>query len=154
MLKTVVLSNILMHFIFQDSLINRTLKKTAFIWNTTLLQHFKCLYCHFWSISSIHFFKKTKIFGTIEYLECDISHQTHKIQSLTWPAAVGRGTVRCSTLDWRCPSTVSRSGWCILTSSWWCWSPQTAPQRSAAPGCPEDCTRWSDAPPHRPNNTY
>ncbi len=36
--------------IFQDSLMNRKLKRTAFIWNRKLLKHYKCIYCNFETI--------------------------------------------------------------------------------------------------------
>lgn len=72
----------------------------------------------------------------------------------TWQAVVGRGKVRCSRRGSRCLSTVSRSDWCIWISSWRCWSPQTAQRISEAPDCPEDCTMWSNAPPHSPTQTH
>ncbi len=54
MLKTVVLPNIFekteTNFIFQDFWMNIKFKRTTFIWNINLLLHYKCLYCHFWSI--------------------------------------------------------------------------------------------------------
>jgi len=33
---------------FKDYFMNRTFRRTAFIWN--LLQHYICLDCHFWSV--------------------------------------------------------------------------------------------------------
>ncbi len=66
MLKTVVLHNIfveiVMHCIFQDSQMNRKIKRTAFIWNINIL-HYKCnisiiqnrgcfIQCNTWMASS------------------------------------------------------------------------------------------------------
>ncbi len=52
MLRTVVLLPVfvetVIHFFFQNALMNRKIKRTAFLWNINLLQH--CLYRHFWSI--------------------------------------------------------------------------------------------------------
>ncbi len=49
MLKTVVLPNIfvetVIHYIFQDSQMNRKFKRTAFIWNRNLLKHFTNTFC-------------------------------------------------------------------------------------------------------------
>ncbi len=65
MLKTVVLHNIfvetVMHFIFQDSQMNRKFRRTAFIWN--------CIYCHF--LNLMHQYCHQKYEANMEY-ETDI----------------------------------------------------------------------------------
>ncbi len=37
----------------QDPLMNRKFNRTAFIWNKNVLQYYKRLYFHLWSIESI-----------------------------------------------------------------------------------------------------
>ncbi len=39
-----------MHFIFQDSQMNRKFKTTAFIWNKIIYNIINVFTCHFWSI--------------------------------------------------------------------------------------------------------
>ncbi len=46
------LKKTVMHFIFQDSLMNRKFKRTAFLCNRNHLSHSKCLYCVY--INSLH----------------------------------------------------------------------------------------------------